>query len=354
MVLRKLTFAFFIFILSASANASNNEPSENSLTITIEEAILLAMENNRSLVVQQMDPEIRRTYEAEERATFDPILGADISPRRTVSDRLSRAGSSTESQIVDSINSSVSIDKYFSSGTNLSLEGSMSYTDSSLYSDTFTSNRLGVTVTQALLEGVDVRANMARVHQASLDTLISEYELRGFTEVLLEEVELKFWDYALAQKQIEIYTNSLELAEQQMNEIEERINIGTLAEMELAAAQAAALHGGCDSAGATQRKLRRISAPPTKVPMRLPMVVRVKTRKIRNRRFAHQRAGERDEGSSAGPDDRPSSTHRSVHSCAGSHPGPACWRAAPAHRRSRSRPRFGSGCAPRIARCGRG
>jgi outer membrane protein TolC len=79
---------------------------------------------------------------------------------------------------------------------------------------------------------------MARVHQASLDTLISEYELRGFTEVLLEEVEMKFWDYALAQKQIEIYTDSLELAEQQMNEIEERIKIGTLAEMELAAAQA--------------------------------------------------------------------------------------------------------------------
>ncbi len=238
MVLRKLTFAFFIFILSASTNASNNEPSKNSLTIGIEEAILLAMENNRSLVVQQMDPEIRRTYEEEERSAFDPVLGADVSPRRTVSDRLSRAGSSTESQIVDSINGSVSIDKYFSSGTNLSLEGSMSYTDSSLYSDTFTSNRLGVTVTQALLEGVDVRANMARVHQASLDTMISEYELRGFTEVLLEEVEMKFWDYALAQRQIEIYTDSLELAEQQMNEIEERIKIGTLAEMELAAAQA--------------------------------------------------------------------------------------------------------------------
>ena len=238
MVLRNLTFAFFIFILSMSANANNNEPVKNSLTINIEEAILLSMENNRSLIVQQMDPEIRRTYEEEERAIFDPVLGANVSPRRTVSDRLSRAGSSTESQTVDSMNGSVSLDKYFSSGTNLSLEGSMSYTDSSLYSDTFTSSRLGITVTQALLQGIDVRANMARVNQASLDTMISEYELRGFTEVLLEEVEMKFWDYALAQKQIEIYTDSLELAEQQMNEIEERIKIGTLAEMELAAAQA--------------------------------------------------------------------------------------------------------------------
>jgi outer membrane protein len=120
----------------------------------------------------------------------------------------------------------------------LSIEGSSSYTDSSLYSDTFVSNRLGITVTQALLQGLDVRANMARIRQASLDTIISEYELRGFTETLLEQVEQNFWDYALAQKQIEIYTNSLDLAQKQMNEVEERIKIGTLAETELAAAQA--------------------------------------------------------------------------------------------------------------------
>jgi len=79
---------------------------------------------------------------------------------------------------------------------------------------------------------------MARVNQARLNTLISEYELRGFTEIVLEQVESKFWDYALAQRQIEIYTDSLKLAEKQMTEAEERIIIGDLAETELAAAQA--------------------------------------------------------------------------------------------------------------------
>jgi len=79
---------------------------------------------------------------------------------------------------------------------------------------------------------------LARVNQARLDILISQYELRGFTEILLEEVESKFWDYALAQRQIEIYTDSLNLAEKQMAEAQERINVGRLAETELAAAQA--------------------------------------------------------------------------------------------------------------------
>lgn len=238
MISKKVILAVFVLFVTVSVHADSNEPPQNSMTINIEQAILMSMENNRSLVVQKMNPEITGTYEQTERSVFDPVLDAEVSPRRTVADRLSRAGSSTESQIVDTINGSIGLNKYFSSGTNLALEGTSSYTDSSLYSDTFVSNRMGITVTQALLQGRDVHANMASVRQASLDTLISEYELRGFAEVLLEQVEQNFWDYALAQKQIEIYTNSLDLAQQQMNQIEERIKIGTLAETELAAAQA--------------------------------------------------------------------------------------------------------------------
>jgi len=235
---------YFIVMLRVAISAgtvdanSTATDSSDSLRIDIQKAILLAMENNRSLIVERMNPEINRTFEQEELSVFEPVLGADVTQRRGVSERLSRAGSSTESQIVDTITGTISLNKLLPTGTTVGLEGSSSYTDSSLYSDTFTTNRLGVSVTQALLQGLDIRANMARVNQARLDTLISAHELRGFTEILLEEVESKFWDFALAQKQIEIYTNSLNLTEQQLAETQERIKIGRLAETELAAAQA--------------------------------------------------------------------------------------------------------------------
>ncbi|MBN1507951.1 MAG: TolC family protein [Sedimentisphaerales bacterium] len=218
------------------ANSVAQAPA--SLTIDIQRAILLAMENNRSLVVQRLTPEIRRTFEQEERAVFDPVLGIQGSDRRSVADRLSRAGSGIESQIVDSAAGAISLDTLFPTGMTVALDATSSYTDSSLYSDTFIANRLGISVTQALLRGADVRANLARVHQVRIDTQISEYELRGFTEALVQSVELGFWDYALAKRQIEIYANSLSLAQQQMDEAEERIKVGTLAETELAAAKA--------------------------------------------------------------------------------------------------------------------
>jgi outer membrane protein TolC len=219
-------------------DANDTAAPEGPLKIGIQEAILLAMENNQALIVERMNPQIQRTFEQEELAVFDPLLSPQVSNRRTVASRLSRAGSSTENSTVDSINGSVLLAKLFPTGTALDLEASTSYTDHSLYSDTFTANRLGLTVTQALLRGLDVQANMARVNQARFDTLISQYELRGFTEILLEQVESKFWDHALAQRQIEIYTDSLNLAEKQMAETQERIKIGDLAETELAAAQA--------------------------------------------------------------------------------------------------------------------
>jgi len=225
---------------SAERGGETNDVSvpEGPLQIGIRQAILMAMENNQSLIVERMQPRITATFEQEELSVFDPLVSAEALDRRTMASRLSRAGSSTESSIVDSATGSISLAKLFSTGTIVSLEGSTNYTDSSLYSDTFTANRLGFTVTQALLEGFDVQANLARVNQARLDTRISQYEFRGFTEILLEEVETKFWDYALAQKEIEIYTDSLNLAEKQMAETEERIKIGDLAETELAAAQA--------------------------------------------------------------------------------------------------------------------
>jgi len=227
----------------SSGTGKANDPnitavSQGPLKIDIQKAIFLAMQNNQSLIVERMNPQITGTFENEELAVFDPALFADVSNRRTISERLSRAGSETESSTVDSISGLVSLAKLFPSGTAVELAGSTSYTDSSLYSDTFTANRLGLTVTQALLRGMDIRANLARVNQARVDTLISQHELRGFMEILLEQAESKFWDYALAERQIEIYTNSLGLAKRQMTETEERIKIGALAETELAAAQA--------------------------------------------------------------------------------------------------------------------
>jgi len=58
---------------SEPADANNAIAAKDPLKIGIHEAILLAMENNQSLIVERMNPEIQRTFEQEELSVFDPL-----------------------------------------------------------------------------------------------------------------------------------------------------------------------------------------------------------------------------------------------------------------------------------------
>ncbi len=212
--------------------------STDPLQITITEAILLALENNRALVVERLNPSIQKTFEDQERSEFDPELNAEISAGRIEGERLARSGSGSEDFTTDAAKGILSLEQFFPTGTTVAVEGSSQMTNSSLYANSFYSSRLGMTMTQALLRGYGSEVNLANLQQARLDTRMSEYELRGFTESLVAQVERTYWDYALAGRQIEIFEESLKLARQQLTETEELIIVGRLAKAELIAVQA--------------------------------------------------------------------------------------------------------------------
>lgn len=208
------------------------------LRISVMEATLVCLENNRSLTVERLNPSIRQTSEDRERAVFDPLAGAEVSGGRVEGERLARSGPETEAFTTDAADGIISLEQYFPTGTTVALVGGTQIDDSSLYEDRFFSTRLGMTVTQALLQGYGTDVNLVRLRQARLDTRMSEYELRGFTEALVADVERTCWDYALACRQIEIVEESLKVAGQQLEETRTLIEVGRLAQAELPAVQA--------------------------------------------------------------------------------------------------------------------
>ena len=220
------------------------EPLETTKTppgpmrITIQEALLLSLENNRSLVVERLNPSIVKTFEDEERAVFDPVTGAAVSAGRDKAQRLTGSGTDTESFTRDTVDGFINLEQFFPTGTTVAVEGSSTGTDVSYNRERFYMTRFGMTITQAILRGYGSEVNLAALRQAALDTRLSEYELRGFTESLVAQLERTYWDYALARRQIEIFEESLNLVRQQLSETRELIAVGRLAEAELPAVQA--------------------------------------------------------------------------------------------------------------------
>ncbi len=213
-------------------------PTSGPLKISLNDAILSTMENNPSLVVERFNPWIQNTFTDEERAVFDPVLGGEIAFERNDVANPGITGRGTIDTTTDVYGGGISLKEYFPTGTFMELGFSGSVTDVDQSDDPYAKARVGLSVTQSLLRGYGTEVNMARIQQSRLETAISIYELRGFSETLVAQVENAYWDYALAQRQIEIVEESLKLANQQLAETEEMIRVGVMAESELAAVQA--------------------------------------------------------------------------------------------------------------------
>ena len=108
-------------------------PADGALRLTLNDAVLMALENNRSLVVERLQPEIQQTYEGEEQALFDPVLTGEAAMESSESQRLARSGSDTESSTSDVYEAGIALEKFFSSGTRVEAGATTRGTDSSLY-----------------------------------------------------------------------------------------------------------------------------------------------------------------------------------------------------------------------------
>ena len=219
-----------------SASSDTAELSaEGALRLSLQAAIVSALAHNRELRVELLTPAITRSFESAERAVFDPVLGGTISWSRY---RDRAAGRAQNNVVTEEAAGEVYIEEFLPTGTTLRAEASGSLLDSRLNAQEFSESRVGVTVTQALMRGMPVAVNLARLHQARLDTRISEYELRAFVEALVATVENTYWDLALASRKVGIVEQSLDLARQQFRETNERVKVGRISESELAAAEA--------------------------------------------------------------------------------------------------------------------
>ena len=204
------------------------------IELSLKDAVLIGLENNKELQIKKLSPVIKRVNEQISRSSFDANLAGEISSANGISKRSGQTDTTTSSSFNLNNTGKISLNQNLYTGTKIGVEASIN--DAMM--TPFASTRIGVNLTQSILKGYGSDYNLAVLKSAQLDTVISEYELRGFTETLVSQMEQTYWDYILAQRQLEIYKESLNLAKRQLKDTELKIKIGKLAESELIASQA--------------------------------------------------------------------------------------------------------------------
>jgi outer membrane protein TolC len=207
------------------------------LRVTVPQAILLALENNRSLIVDRYNAPLHRAVEAEQRAAFDPDLTGSFLYTSSHEGAPGTLGSLVPYS--DTYTGTLGLTEFLPTGTTLSLSAGLTQSHFFPYipGGKFTP-QAQLSVTQSLLRGFGTDVNLAALRQARLDTEISQYELRGFAESIVAQTEEAYWNCVLAEQRIRIYTESLALAQKSSEETHARVRLGDLAGTELAAADA--------------------------------------------------------------------------------------------------------------------
>ena len=246
-----------------------NAPPNSLIEVTLTQAVLVGLSNNKSFQVQRLKPSITSTSEQVERSAFDPTIRSTLEKSRQRSDYYT---------VTKEFKASAGVAQFLPTGTTVDFETGTEWnpnfplTAGSTAKDQAKSDWSAyskLSITQALLRGGGLAANLASLRKTRIDTAISQYELMGIAQTLTAEIEKSYWDYFLALGKVHIYGKAVGLAKKMVKETRERITAGQKAESEIffLQAEAATQEQSLIDAKSAQEKTRitllRLMSPPS-------------------------------------------------------------------------------------------
>ncbi|MBN1600892.1 MAG: efflux RND transporter permease subunit [Chitinispirillaceae bacterium] len=228
----KLTlFVLFVVSMTAPASVAAQSSASDTLQLSLQDVLTKAAQNNPTIRIDKIDLAIAEKYVNELKFRYEPSFSASFGQSRKLIDG--------ESSPPD-YQGSVKITESLPTGTGLSVSASAepSYNLRIPSVNAGYRNQLDLSVTQALLANNSVKVNLVPIKKASIDVSMRNEELTAVTQNLLADVQNAYWDLYLAQKQVEIHTRSMQLAERLLFESTQRLNVGKAAPLDLVSARA--------------------------------------------------------------------------------------------------------------------
>src|SRR5919201_5115428 len=226
--------------------------------LSLDEAVKLALDRNLDIAVQRLNPEISDIAIVSVRSVYNPTLTSTIGPQSitqlpTSQLQLGANNSATNSQTM-TYNGGLSQSIPWGGGSfSASLNNFRRTTNSNnaLFNPQFQS-AWSFAYTQPLLRNFQIDSTRQQLMVTKINRDISDVQLRATITNTLSNVRNAYWDYVFAVQSVEVATKSVSLAEQLVKDNQTRVEVGTMAPIDVVQAQSPAATGRQNLAVAQQ------------------------------------------------------------------------------------------------------
>ncbi len=219
--------------------------------LTLDDAIKLALDRNLDIAVQRLNPQIFDFSVANLQAFYKPTLISTLSKNSATNPSTqTTSGAAAGSGIiqgVDTFNGGISQNLRWGGGSFTgTLNNNRTSTTSltALFNPTYNTN-WSAQYTQPLLRNFKIDNSRQQLVVTRLNQDISEIQLQALIINTVSNVRNAYWDYVFATQSVEVARQSVALAEQLVKDNQTRVEIGTMAPIDVVQAQ---------SQSATQRQ----------------------------------------------------------------------------------------------------
>jgi outer membrane protein TolC len=207
--------------------AEDGQPVQLSLA----DSITIALENNVDIRIEKQNAEIKKESVIKSEAGFDPTFSVDAAYADTET-------SATDAKVASS---EIALQQTFKTGTSYSIGMTTEQTDPDDSSDTVSyESGLALTITQPLLKNRGTEVNTAAIVIAQRNRDISQSQLNAKVTDIVSSVQKKYWELLEARQIFEADQYSLQLANDLVEDNKKKVEVGTLAQLDVLQAQATA------------------------------------------------------------------------------------------------------------------
>ncbi len=226
---------------SPTTSAAGQRPI---VRLTLDDAVKFALDRNLDIAVQRLNPEINDLAVARIRAVYHPSLTSTLATQSTstpATSTISGGGAAGASVVagLSTYNGGIAQFVPWGGGSFTAALNNNRVTTTSLNSlfnpayNTFWSGNY----TQPLLRGFRIDSTRQQVQVTRINRDISDVQLKATITNTLSNVRNAYWDYVFAIQSVDVARQSVALAEQLVKDNGTRVEVGTMAPIDVVAAQ---------------------------------------------------------------------------------------------------------------------